>query len=60
MSAISVERKERSSAVPKGLKSKNKVAVELGRKGGMARAERMSPERRTEIARETGAKRWSK
>ncbi len=39
---------------------KNKAAVELGRKGGRARAERMSPERRTEIARKAAAKRWSK
>ena len=39
---------------------KNKAAVELGRKGGKARAERMSPERRTEIARKAAAKRWSK
>ena len=30
---------------------KNKAAVELGRKGGKARAEKMTPERRSEIAR---------
>ncbi len=39
---------------------KDKAAVELGRKGGKARAERMSPERRTEIARKAATKRWSK
>ncbi len=30
---------------------KSKAAVELGRKGGKARAEKMTPEQRTEIAR---------
>ena len=37
---------------------KNKAAVELGRKGGKARSEKMTPERRTEIAREAAAARW--
>ena len=37
---------------------KNKAAVELGRKGGKARAEKMTPERRSEIARKAAAKRW--
>jgi hypothetical protein len=36
------------------------AAAELGRKGGKARAERMSPERRAEIARKAAAKRWGK
>lgn len=40
--------------------SKNKAAAELGRKGGRARAERMTPERRQEIARKAAAKRWMK
>ena len=40
--------------------SKDKAAVELGRKGGRARAEKMSPERRQEIARAAAKKRWSK
>ena len=39
---------------------KNKAAVELGRKGGKARAERLTPEQRTEIARKAAAKRWGK
>ncbi len=39
---------------------KNKAAVELGRKGGRARAEKMSPERRREIARLAATKRWEK
>ena len=37
---------------------KNKAAVELGRKGGKARAEKMSPERRREIAKAAAQKRW--
>ncbi len=36
------------------------AAAELGRKGGKARAEKMSPERRAEIARNAAAQRWSK
>jgi hypothetical protein len=43
---------------------KNKAAQELGRlgglKGGKARAEKLSPERRKEIAREAARKRWAK
>jgi hypothetical protein len=34
------------------------AAAELGRKGGKKRAENLTPERRTEIAREAAAKRW--
>ena len=44
-------------------KGKNPAAVALGRKGGMkggkARAEKLSPERRKEIAQRAAAKRWS-
>ena len=39
---------------------KNKAAVELGRKGGKARAANMTPERRSEIAKKAAAKRWGK
>lgn len=39
---------------------KNKAAVELGRKGGQARAKKMTPEQRSEIARKAAQKRWSK
>ena len=39
---------------------KNKAAVELGRKGGQARAKAMSAKRRKEIARKAAAKRWGK
>lgn len=37
---------------------KDKAAQEMGRKGGRARAEGMTPERRAEIARKAAAKRW--
>jgi hypothetical protein len=44
--------------------TKNLAAVALGRlgglKGGKARAEKLSPERRTEIARKAARKRWNK
>jgi hypothetical protein len=36
------------------------AAAKLGRKGGKARAAKMSPERRAEIARKAAAKRWAK
>ncbi len=39
---------------------KDKAAVSLGRRGGKARADSMSPKRRAEIAREAARKRWSK
>ena len=38
---------------------KNKAAVELGRKGGKARAEKLSKKRRAEIARKAAVKRWA-
>ena len=41
-----------------GDQGKDKAAAELGRKGGKARAEKMSAERRAEIARRAAAKRW--
>ena len=40
--------------------SKNKAAVELGRKGGKARASKLSPEQRQEIARKAARARWDK
>ena len=39
---------------------KDKAAQSLGRRGGKARAEKMTPERRAEIAKTAAAKRWSK
>ena len=38
---------------------KDQAAAELGRKGGKARAERMTAEERAEAARKTAAKRWA-
>ncbi len=34
------------------------VAAEMGRRGGKARAEKMTPERRREIAQAAARKRW--
>lgn len=36
------------------------AAAEMGRRGGKARAENMTPERRSEIAKQAAAKRWGK
>jgi hypothetical protein len=37
---------------------KDPAAVAMGKKGGKARADAMSPQRRAEIARMAAAKRW--
>jgi hypothetical protein len=39
---------------------KNKAAQELGRKGGTARAAKMTSERRAEIAKNAAESRWKK
>ena len=39
---------------------KDKAAVSLGKRGGKARAESLSKKRRSEIAKNAAAKRWSK
>ena len=39
---------------------KDKAAVELGRKGGKARATSLSKKRRAEIAKNAAASRWKK
>ena len=39
---------------------KDPAAQELGAKGGKARAAKLTPERRREIARKAAAKRWAK
>ena len=39
---------------------KNMAAVELGRKGGRARAKKLTKEQRREIARKAAAARWQK
>jgi hypothetical protein len=49
---------------PKEEPEKNPAAVALGRlgglKGGKARAEKLSPEERSEIAKKAAKKRWEK
>ena len=39
---------------------KDPAAVNMGRKGGVARAAAMTPERRAEIARKAAAGRWKR
>ena len=39
---------------------KDPAAKALGKKGGAARAAKMTPERRAEIAKKAAAKRWNK
>jgi hypothetical protein len=39
--------------------TKNQAAVELGRKGGRARANSMTPEQRKKIAQDAAKKRWN-
>lgn len=39
---------------------KSKAAQELGRKGGKARASKMTPEQRAEVARKAAQKRWNR
>ncbi len=38
----------------------NQAAVELGRKGGRARAKKLTAKKRQEIAKKAAQKRWSK
>jgi hypothetical protein len=51
-------------AFPVPVKVKNPAAVALGKlggsKGGKIRADRLSPERRKEIAQQAGKARWAK
>jgi len=41
-------------------KEKNPHAVALGRRGGKARLQKLTPERRSEIARKAVLTRWAK
>jgi hypothetical protein len=51
-------------AEPESAPQKDPASVELGRRGGLIggkrRAEKLSPERRSEIARMAATKRWEK
>jgi hypothetical protein len=51
------QREEEYDAADEG---KNKAAAELGRRGGKARAERLTAEQRAEAARKAAAGRWHK
>lgn len=42
------------------VEEKPSAATELGRKGGKARAKRMTAERRVEIARKAATSRWTR
>lgn len=48
---------------PEGQDTRDPAAVELGRKGGLkggkARAEKLTPEQRSEIAKKAAATRWA-
>ena len=41
-------------------KGKDPAAVSMGKRGGKARAEKMTPERRAEIARKAAETRWGR
>ncbi len=59
-SIVDIATGEKADVNPDG--SKNKAAMELGRlgglKGGKARADKLSPEKRKEIAQKAAKKRW--
>jgi len=41
-------------------KGKDEAAVSMGKRGGKARASKLTPEQRAEIARKAAQKRWGK
>ena len=53
---------EENTQYTPSIEKKNQAAVELGRlgglKGGKARAKKLTPEQRSEIARKAARKRW--
>jgi hypothetical protein len=62
--AFRVAREATGEAPTKAEPKKNPAAVELGRlggfKGGKARAAKLTPKRRSEIAKKAATARWSK
>ncbi|MGE3066310.1 MAG: RNA-binding protein [Hyphomicrobiaceae bacterium] len=50
---------EEEEEIERDDEGKDKAAVSMGRRGGKARAEKMSPERRAEIAKKAATKRWA-
>lgn len=63
-SAIVAEATREERVAPEPEPEKNSAAVELGRlgglKGGKARAAKLTPEQRSEIAKKAAAARWEK
>jgi hypothetical protein len=51
------QREEEYDQIQEG---KDQAAAELGRRGGRARAEKMTADQRREASRKAAAKRWSK
>lgn len=58
--AIKAAAGEIEDGLGKGDDGKDKAAQSLGRRGGKARAAKMTPERRAEIARQAAARRWER
>jgi hypothetical protein len=58
--AVKVKRIATGEEPEELLDSSKSAAQEFGSRGGKARAARMPPERRAEIARKAAAKRWSR
>ena len=51
---------ELSGKLSRIMRQKNPAAVELGRRGGKARGQKLSKQQRKEIARKGGLARWEK
>lgn len=64
LASFIVDQATNEESEPEEMPTKNQAAVELGRlgglKGGKARAERLTPERRREIAKKAAKARWVK
>ena len=60
--AFSIVQQTTGETVPQAIDPKKKVAQESGRRGGLiggaARAAKLTPEQRSEIAKKAAAKRW--
>lgn len=46
--------------IEEDIDTKSPAAAELGSRGGKARAERLTPEQRSEIAKRAASRRWAK
>jgi hypothetical protein len=56
---IATRQEEEEYDTPEG-SGKSPASVSMGKRGGKARAKKMTPERRAEIAIKTAEKRWQK